>query len=412
VQCFVVISAKHFTGAIAAELAVSRSIPGAPTDFRAASSIVSISASLAGRFGAGGSVPPLGDREIVDALASSRVAVFVLMDGLGERALAAHAPDGALAHFRLRSLDSVFPSSTAPALSALSAAAPPAVHGNPGWLMWSQSAGSTIRTLPMDLRADHQAKVLASDTWRWSAWTCRSRVPAFALLPVHIADSEFSRHSYAGATIVAYRSLDEVCDRIDQALDGVAGEAFVFVYLPHFDTVSHEAGCASEKARAVVRRIDAWFAQLVERVRARAALVLATADHGFVDVAAEDQLHLEDFPQLATCLERPLAGEPRVPFCTVRADAEERFVETVRSALGDAFDVHRSQALLDAGWFGAGDALVGRLGTHVLVPKRCVTLVDTLEGETPMRFIGMHGGPSEAEMRVPLLAALRGEPLR
>ena len=100
-----------------------------------------------------------------------------------------------------------------------------------------------------------------------------------------------------------------------------------------------------------------------------------------------------------------------MPFCTVRVDAQERFGETVRSALGDVFEVRRAQELIEAGWFGEGNALAGRLGTHVLVPRRCVTLVDTLEGEKPMRFIGMHGGPSEEEMRVPLLAARRGEPL-
>jgi hypothetical protein len=45
------------------------------------------------------------------------------------------------------------------------------------------------------------------------------------------------------------------------------------------------------------------------------------------------------------------------------------------------------------------------------VPARCVTLVDTVEGERAPRFIGMHGGTSEDEMRVPLVAAWRGEPL-
>ncbi len=382
-----------------------------PTDFRAASSIVSVAASLAERFGAPAAVPALPDEPIVQALAASRFVVFVLMDGLGERQLQVHARDGALAHFRFRSLDSVFPSSTAPALSALSSAAPPAAHGNPGWLMWSDSAAAIIRTLPMDLRADHEAKVRASETWRWTPWMARSRSPAFSLLPKHIGDSEFSRHAYTGSTIVAYRSLDEICDRLDAVLDAVATPASVFVYLPHFDTVSHEAGWQSEKAAAVVRRLDAWFARLVERLRGRDALVLATADHGFVDVADEDQLQLEDFPEIAACLERPLTGEPRVPFCTVRPEAREGFAATVRSALGDVFDVHRSSELLAAGWFGVGEALAGRLGTHVLVPRRRVTLVDTLEGETPMRFIGMHGGPSEDEMRVPLLAAWRGRPL-
>lgn len=56
-----------------------------------------------------------------------------------------------------------------------------------------------------------------------------------------------------------------------------------FVHLPHFDTIAHEARRASGPANAIVQRIDAWFAQLVEQMRRRDALVLVTADHGFVD---------------------------------------------------------------------------------------------------------------------------------
>ncbi len=55
--------------------------------------------------------------------------------------------------------------------------------------------------------------------------------------------------------------------------------------------------------------------------------------------------------------------------------------------------------------------IAGRIGTHVLVPTRCVTLVDTVAGERRPRFIGMHGGISEDEMRVPLVAAWHGEPI-
>lgn len=387
-------------------------VPIRPVDYTTDTSIVSLAASLAGRFGASGAVLPVPDPVLANTLAASRGVVFVLMDGVGEHVLRRHAPDGALAHFRLRSLSSVFPSSTAPALSALSAAAPPAMHGNPGWLMWSEAAGAVIRTLPMDLRADHGAKVEAAGTWRWPAWTMRCQVPAFALLPAAIADSEFSRHAYAGATIIAYQSLDNVVDLVDALLNSSGDEACVFIYLPHFDMVSHEAGSSSNRAYAVVQRIEVWFAGLVARARQRDMLVLATADHGFIDVPAADQLRLEDFPAIAACLDRPLTGEPRVPLCSVRPAMQERFSEVIHAALGDAFTVHRSADLLAAGWFGTGNALAGRLGTHVLVPTRRVTLVDTLEGEQPAHFIGMHGGPDEDEMQVPLLAAWRGEPLQ
>ena len=398
----------------------------APTDFTRGTSIASLAASLAARFAAPASgtgrpqtpsgvaadFPLLADETFAVALESVQQAVFVLMDGLGEQLLAMHAPGGVLSHFRWRSLDSVFPSSTAPALSSLSAAAPPAMHGNPAWLMWAERLGEIIQTLPMDVPGDPTRSVEAQDVWEWVPWMVRSAAPAFSVLPIQIADTVFSRHAYAGSTIIGYHSLDEVCDQVEALLDEANGPASVFVYLPHFDTVSHLAGCASEKARAMVHRLDAWFGQLVERVRQRDVLVFATADHGFIDIAAADQLRLNDHPALAACLERPLSGEPRVPFCHVREAAREGFAGTVAAELGDTFTVHTARGLLEAGWFGRGDALSGRLGTHILVPRKPVTLVEVVGDGTSMHFVGMHGGPSEAEMRVPLIAAWRGNRLK
>ncbi len=357
--------------------------------------------------------PALGAR-----LAEARSVVTVVFDGLGERQLATHAPRGALSHHRLRSLDSVFPSATAPALTSLAAAAPPAEHGNPAWFMWSEAHGAIVRTLPMDVRGDRHRAVSAAGTWTWRAWSSRSPARSFSILPREIADTEYSRHAYAGSTRLAYAQPAEVGPMVADAVRAAAGEASIFVYLPQFDATSHEAGWQSDAAAQVARDFDAWFAALVDRLRDLDALVVATADHGFVDIAERDRLRLADFPAIAACLERPLCGEPRVPFCQVRPDRRERFAEVVAGALGDAFTVHETGALLRAGWFGPVDAgatgdrpLVGRIGSHVLVPTRYVTLVDAVPGERVPSFIGMHGGTSEEEMRVPLLAAWHGAPV-
>lgn len=401
----------HVTAEGPSPMSDPRLVP--PHDFGAGSNILNLAASLAERFGARPAARPLRNAAVRQALEAHRATVFVLFDGLGERPLAMHAPHGALSQCRVATLDSVFPSSTAPAMTSLAAAAPPAVHGNPGWLMWSDAAGAIIRTLPMDLRADHSEPAFAEGTWSWQPWATRSGARLFALLPRHIACSEYSRYSYAGSTVIAYRSIDDVTALVLEALGACDEDTMVFVYLPHFDTVSHERGCESDAASRVVGRLDRWFVELLERLACHDVLLLASADHGFIDVAAEDQLRLEDFPEIAACLGRPLCGEPRVPFCYVRDERRERFGEIVRGATGDAFDVYESGALLDAGWFGAlpaagRTALSGRIGTHVLVPRRRVTLVDELEGEKPTDFIGMHGGIDADEMRVPLVAAQRG----
>lgn len=390
----------------------------APHGFDSGSGIVNLAAGIAGRFGVRGALPGVPDPAIVAALAEAGSVVTVLFDGLGERQLAVHAPRGALSTHRLRTLDSVFPSSTAPAITSLATAAPPAEHGNPAWLIWSERAQAIVRTLPMDVRGDRQRAVSAAETWSWQPWPARTTAPSFAVLPREIAGSEYSRYAYAASTRIPYRRLDEIAALVADALRASAGGASVFVYLPQFDATSHEAGWQSDAAARVVADFDRWFATLVERLRDTDALVLATADHGFVDVAERDQLRLEDFPEIAACLEHPLCGEPRVPFCQVRAERRERFAEIVTACLDGAFEVHESDLLLRAGWFGRFDParagsmpITGRIGTHLLVPTRCVTLVDVVEGERAPHFIGMHGGTSEDEMRVPLLAAWRGEPI-
>ncbi len=390
--------------------------PVPPHAFGAGSSILNLAAGIAGRFGIRAPVPPVEDARLDAALQAARSVVTVLFDGLGERQLATHAPRGALSRFRLRSLDSVFPSSTAPAVTSLATAAPPAMHGNPGWLMWSESAGAIVRTLPMDVRGDRGHTVSAADTWSWRPWTARAAAPTLAILPREIADSEFSRHAYSGSTRFAYAEIAEIADVVVEALRAHPEGVGVFVYLPQFDAISHHAGWQSDAAAAVVGEFDRWFAALVARSAVFDALVLASADHGFVDIDPAEQLQLRDFPVIGECLERPLSGEPRVPFCQVRPGCRQRFAEIVAGALGDAFDVYESARLLRAGWFGATprgrpSALAGRLGTHVLVPRRRVTLVDAVEGERPMRFVGMHGGISDDEMKVPLMAAYRGEPI-
>ncbi len=378
---------------------------------------MNLAAAIAGRFGVEAAAPALDDPPVVEALRRATSVVSVLFDGLGERQLETHAPRGALAQCRVRSLDSVFPSSTAPAVTSFVAAASPATHGNPAWHVWSESAHAIIRSLPMDVRGDRTRTVRAGDTWTWRPWAERARVPAFAVLPREIAETEYSRHAYAGSTRLAYARIDEVPARVAEVLRACPGGASVFVYLPQFDAISHEAGWASDAAAAVAGGFDRWFASLLERVAGFDALVLGTADHGFVDVEPRDQFRLEAFAAIAACLEHPLCGEPRVPFCQVLPQRRERFAEIVAAELGDAFAVHPSAELLDAGWFGVlpahgrGAALAGRIGTHVLVPKRRVTMVDAVEGEPSLNFVGMHGGPSDEEMRVPLLAAWRGAAL-
>lgn len=391
--------------------------------------IVGLASAIAGRFRAersfagastvGAKRPPAGvgglaDAKVGAAIAQARHVVLMLFDGLGNRQVDTLIPGGAVAHCRSTALRSVFPSSTAPAITSFSTAVFPAEHANPGWFCWSEASASVVRTLPMDVRAAPDQLVTADGLWDWRSMSLRFGVPVVAVQPHFIADSTFSRHAWAGAKRVGYRGRDELIEAVDAAVREHPDGAFVWAYLPHFDSTSHERGWQSDAAAEVAGRFDQLFERLAQRLAASGALLLATADHGFVDVPAAQQLRLDDYPAIASLLERPLTGEPRVVYCQVRPGCHERFEALVREGLGHAFDLVPSGALVQAGWFGPGAVsprLAGRIGTHTLIGRDRHTLVDRLPGEPEPAFIGMHGGIHPDELSVPLAAACRGGPL-
>ena len=135
---------------------------------------------------------------------------------------------------------------------------------------------------------------------------------------------------------------------------------------------------------------------------------MVTADHGLVDTAPERTIYLEDHPELAETLALPLCGEPRAAYCYLRPGAEAAFDAYIRERLGEVCELHTAQGLVEAGWFGPAPEhpqLRRRIGDRVVLPAAGWVLKDRLQGEEPFRQVGVHGGASPAEQRVPLIAA-------
>lgn len=347
---------------------------------------------------------------LLPALAQSSHVVSLVLDGFGERQLRSHVPHGAIAAARACSLDSVFPSSTAPAITTFATGLEPCEHANPGWFCWHEGIGEVVRTLPMDVRGDPGRSVDASELWQWGSMTQQAALPTFAIQPDAISDSIYSRHAWSGARRIGYRSLDDVPALVQQLVQATR-RAWIWVYLPHFDTTAHLRGWASDEGRTVAQRFDRVFDALSQGLASANALLVATADHGFIDVPTDRQLNLEAYPRLKALLGRPLCGEPRTVYCQAMPGCEARFEQVAREEVGFAFDVFRTVDLVAAGWFGqaaVSPRLLDRIGSHVLVGRENWTLVDALPGEHGHRFIGMHGGIHVDERTVPLAAAYRG----
>lgn len=361
-----------------------------------------------------GNVSPhalLAEARIREQILGARHLVLWLIDGLGVEPLRALAPRSALAAAMRGEAESVFPSSTAPTLTMLATGRAPAAHAIPEWFLWFDELGAIYRSLPLDPRERALARPPLEDAsalYPQPSLMTRANRPCFAVLPAPIAHSPYSRYAHAGGERLPFADEESFVAAITDAIDASRGGCYVYAYVDAFDQTAHIRGVASTQAEAVVQTLDRWFEHLAALLAARGALLVVTADHGFIDVPAPLRFRLDAFGAVADCLERPLCGGPRTPFAYVKAERQDDFAAIVERSLGEHFAAVPSRDLVAAGWFGPGapeGRLQARIGTHILLPKTGAYFFDHLPGEYPKPLIGIHGGLSSAECRVPLILA-------
>jgi len=338
-----------------------------------------------------------------------RNVVLFVIDGLGYRLLETIGRDGFL-HSRLRGrLTSVFPSTTATAVTTFLTAQPPQQHGLTGWFTWFRELGDILAVLPFVPR--HKGPPLTEagidpvEFFGHTSMFDRIAVRGEQVMPAHIAHSAFNRGHCGHARVRPYEDMKGFFRAVRQALKG--GErSFVHAYWADVDGLSHEFGPSSPEVADHVLQLDAAMGEFVRKIDGSDTLVVVTADHGLIDTAPELTVHVEDHPPLADSLLMPLSGEPRAAYCYIHPHREQTFLDYCRGELGDFMEVVPSRELLRAGWFGTGQphpALADRIGHYTLIMKDHFTIKDHVVGERVFSHLGVHGGVSEEEMFVPLI---------
>lgn len=374
-------------------------------------SLLNLMASLAAARGAKPRHPPLA--ALAPArLAEARNVVLVIVDGLGDGLLARSAAGGEIHRRRLDAITSVFPSTTASAITTSYTGCAPLEHGLTGWFTYFGAAGCVGAPLPFVSRGDKRslrARGLAPER----AFEAKSlfdalATPSVIVTPRSIVDSDYNRFHCGHAERRAYDSLEGFVLETEAVVKSSDARKFVYAYWPDYDSTSHQHGHESPAALAQLAAFDAAFGTLLARLAGTESVVVLSADHGFVDSAPDESFDLADAPGLSALLRFPLCGEPRVAYCHVQEGRTGEFLRRAEDWLGDRGRARPSQQLIDEGWFGPGTPhprLAERIGDVALVMDGRYTIRDRTPGEARHRHIGNHGGTSEDEMRVPLVLA-------
>ena len=333
--------------------------------------------------------------------------LLLIVDGLGDHYLRREGAGGALLSRRRGAITAVFPSTTASAITTSFTGWTPLEHGLTGWFTLFGEAGCVGSPLPFQRRGDRSplgvppARLYRAGSL-FDGLARRSIVVSYR----PIIDSTYNLHHCGRAERRAYDKLEGLVAQTVAAVKSGSGPKFVYAYWPEFDALSHRYGVGSSEARAQFKAVDAAFGELMDQLAGTDTLVVATADHGFVDSVGADALEFADAPGLAALLRYPLCGESRAAFCHVQEGREGEFLQRAADWLGDRAQVRPSMELADEGWFGGGDAhprFAERIGDVALMMNGRVTVKDWTPGEPRHRLVGHHGGTSADEMMIPLI---------
>jgi hypothetical protein len=346
-------------------------------------------------------------------IGGARNLILLLVDGLGDGYLRRRGAGGELARRRCGALTSVFPSTTASAITTTYTGCAPLEHGLTGWFTYFGAAGCVAAPLPFRSRGDYlplaQRGVAPQTVFRAPALFDALPVRSIVVSPRDIVDSDYNLHHCRGAERRAYDDLEGLVRATEGALKSGDERKFVYVYWPQYDTVSHQYGSESAQAAAQLAAIDEAFGRLLARVAGTETAIVATADHGFVDCPPGDCLALEDAPGLSALLRFPLCGERRIAYCHVQEGRAAEFMARAEQWLAGRGRAFPSRELVAQGWFGLGaphPSFAERIGDVALLMNDRFTIKDWTPGESRHLHIGNHGGASEEEMTVPLIVAV------
>jgi len=340
-------------------------------------------------------------------LAQARNVLLLIVDGLGDNYLRREGAGGALLARRRGAITSVFPSTTASAITTSYTGWTPLEHGLTGWWTLFGAAGCVGSPLPFQRRGEKTALgVPPAAVYRAGSLFDGLGRRGIVVSYRPIVDSTYNLHHCGRAERRAYDKLEGLVQQTVAAVKMGSDPKFIYAYWPEFDALSHRFGNGSAPARAHFKAVDAAFGELMDQLAGTDTLVVATADHGFVDSVGEDALEFADAPGLAGLLRYPLCGESRAAFCHVQEGREREFMQRAGDWLGDRAQVRPSRELAEEGWFGGGDAhprFAERIGDVALVMNGRATVKDWTPGEPRHRHVGHHGGASADEMMIPLI---------
>lgn len=371
--------------------------------------IVNLMASLIKGYGGEHRYAPLNSLSPEETREYENI-VLLIIDGMGQEFLENNGQKSMFAEFQRDAITSVFPATTATAVTTFVTGLAPQQHAITGWYMHLKEMGVVAAILPFVARFGGGPFGKLGITPRCIIDTppLFDVISADSYYIIHddLVDSDFTRTLAGSARVVGFQGFYDVMARVHEIVASHRRRKYIYAYWGAFDSLCHRHGTASSEALQHFADLAKAISRLIDAIKGTNTLVLITADHGLVDTSSEKTIKVSEHKDLIDTLTLPLCGEPRVAYCYVHPARAQQFESYVEDRFKDVCVMHRAVDLIDNGYYGLfhpHPRLLDRIGDYVLVMKDNYVMRDFVLGEKEFYFTGYHGGMSRAEMLVPLI---------
>ena len=352
-----------------------------------------------------------GARTISGLIGSPDHLIFILADGLGMNFVEAMDRSAFIRGHVVAELQTVFPSTTPVALTALATGEWPSKHAVPGWFVYLPEH-EVVATIIRFMRRSDEVDLSKLGITPEQVFPCRSLLSkvernTLSLLPKHIANTVYSNYFNGSALQQTYETLREAMNAVMRRVTEAKWRTFTYLYTPRIDSVAHEYGTGHSKTWAAINEFERELERLADSLP-DSARVVVSADHGLLD-ASTDQTHvIEPTDELVKCLIGEPWGDARVMYFNVRDDYMSKFRRLFNQRFGERFLLITIEETESLELFGPGRISAtarSRMGNLIAISTGADVLAYHFPTKTkqPSPKISHHSGLTPDEMRIPLV---------
>lgn len=352
--------------------------------------------------------------------------ILLLLDGLSFSSWLAHSKDLALLDLfnkegLVSPITTVFPASTAAALTTINTGLTPKEHCLFEWYLYLKEIDLVIKTLPFSrvgeeeqdglLKEGVNPKILFRGKTIYQVLK-EAGIASFTFNSKSHAESCYSKLVHQGSERVPFSNFSDLVVVLRKILEEERGPAYFYIYWEGLDSVSHHHGPDSKEYEAELANISSLlkdeFLGKLKKEAVNNTLFILTSDHGEVKITPEKIIFLNKFQKIKEDLKVTPTGGPHDVFLHIKpGKLRQAFAFLNKLLVGKARVLPMNKASTLA-LFGKGrpkDKFFKRTGDLLILPFKDNTVWWEYPNSKLKNFHGHHGGLSEEEILIPFAIA-------